>query len=99
METASEEDFPVKSRPAPTVWLDLTNREREVIGLRDEGFTLETIALDLGVTRERVRQIEKSGRNKLHDSIDASWPELWSEVARLGPVFHMDSTNYWMSEI
>jgi DNA-directed RNA polymerase sigma subunit (sigma70/sigma32) len=37
---------------------NLTPRERAVIEARDRGETLEKIGQELGVTRERVRQIE-----------------------------------------
>lgn len=40
-------------------------RSRVVIMLRKEGMTLEQIGEVIGVTRERVRQIEKKGRRKL----------------------------------
>ena len=44
----------------------LTNREEEVIRLRFfEGKTLQQIGRKLGVTRERIRQIETKAVNKL----------------------------------
>lgn len=46
----------------------LTPREREIVErrhLRDPGDTLEEIGRDLGVTRERVRQLEGASMTKL----------------------------------
>jgi hypothetical protein len=49
------------------------DREREIIsrryGLVDEHETLEQVGIMLGVTRERVRQLEKSALNKLRLAI------------------------------
>ena len=43
----------------------LTDREREVLRRRLDGETLEAIAQDLEVHRERVRQIESSVTQKI----------------------------------
>lgn len=43
----------------------LTGRSGEVLTRRAMGCTLEEIGTDLGVTRERVRQIENAARAKL----------------------------------
>ena len=43
----------------------LTGRSGEVLTRRAMGETLEEIGNDLGVTRERVRQIENAARAKL----------------------------------
>lgn len=54
------------------------------------GETLEEIGLDLGVTRERVRQLEKrgladlrvtSGRFGLRAALDADWERAWTALA------------------
>lgn len=50
---------------------DLPGRQKEVIvrrfGLRGERETLEVIGQDMGITRERVRQIEQSALEKLKE--------------------------------
>ena len=50
----------------------LNNQEKEIISLRfgipdDNNMTLEQVAKNLGLTRERVRQIEKKALIKLRD--------------------------------
>lgn len=55
---------------------DLTEREATIIALRagldsDEPQTLDEIGKVLGVTRERVRQIEKEARTKLRTALTA----------------------------
>jgi RNA polymerase primary sigma factor len=64
-------------------WLDcLSERERTVIelrfGLRDaKPWTLEAIGTDMGVTRERVRQIEVKALEKLGDNAKKfSWRQM-----------------------
>ena len=50
---------------------DLPDKQREVVlrrfGLQGQKETLESIGRDLGITRERVRQIEKDGFKKLQE--------------------------------
>ncbi len=53
--------------------VDLTTREREVIKMRygigyDDSFTLDYIGQKFGLTRERIRQIEKQTIVKLKKS-------------------------------
>ena len=50
----------------------LNNQEKEIISLRfgipdDDNMTLEQVGKNLGLTRERVRQIEKRALIKLRD--------------------------------
>jgi hypothetical protein len=75
---------------------DLPDRERHVLihrfGLfRNETRTLESIGDDLGVTRERVRQIEKKALSKLpentsieirNESFSSNWEDRMLSVAR-----------------
>lgn len=44
----------------------LTDRERQVLELRKRP-TLESVARQLGLTRQRVQQIERSARNVLRE--------------------------------
>jgi DNA-directed RNA polymerase sigma subunit (sigma70/sigma32) len=61
----------------------LRPREREVLGLRygltdHQSRTLEQVAETLGVTRERVRQIEKRALRRLrHASTNRNLREMW----------------------
>lgn len=43
----------------------LTPREEKILELREEGKTLEQCGKELGVTRERIRQIEKKGEYRI----------------------------------
>lgn len=45
--------------------VELNERESEIIEMRMRGATLDKIASKYGVTRERIRQIEVSARNKI----------------------------------
>jgi RNA polymerase sigma-32 factor len=50
----------------------LSNREREIVERRyldDEGATLATLGEHLGISRERVRQLEARAREKLRDHL------------------------------
>jgi len=54
---------------------DLTNRERHIITerrLKDDPTTLETLASEYGVSRERVRQIEVRAFDKLKKAMQAA---------------------------
>jgi DNA-directed RNA polymerase sigma subunit (sigma70/sigma32) len=46
--------------------ITLLPRERVVLALRDRGSALSQIGEQLGVTKERVRQIEHQARRKQH---------------------------------
>jgi len=45
--------------------MKLTDKEQKVIELRKQGKTLEEIGKEFGVTRERIRQIEKKANYKI----------------------------------
>ena len=50
----------------------LSTREREIVSARyleDDGATLATLGVRLGISRERVRQLEARARNKLRDQL------------------------------
>jgi RNA polymerase primary sigma factor len=53
----------------------LPERERRICELRygfdGESVSLEAIGKELGITRERVRQLERSAMAKLADELDA----------------------------
>lgn len=51
-------------------WAQLEERTRQILGLRMEGFTLDDVAIDLGITRERVRQIQKAGMEAIQAGIE-----------------------------
>ena len=54
---------------------DLTDRERHIITerrLKDDPITLETLASEYGVSRERVRQIEERAFDKLQKAMQAA---------------------------
>ena len=61
----------------------LTAKERKVVverfGLRDEGQTrtLEQMGRAFGLTKERVRQIERTALRKLHTALAPKWQDLF----------------------
>lgn len=64
-------------------WHGLDPRTRNILELRLLGFTLDEIGQDVRVTRERVRQLEKKGRNRLKSAISLVLPTLAVELDRL----------------
>ncbi|MEX0406120.1 RNA polymerase factor sigma-32 [Aquibium sp. LZ166] len=72
-----------------TMWLNralgvLNDRELRIIRerrLRDEGATLESLGTKLGISKERVRQIENRALAKLRSALLKSNPELGSSPA------------------
>lgn len=74
------EDIAILNRDSETrsLWLNksigaLDDREQEIIRTRHLGedvVTLETLGKSLGISKERVRQIEKRAMDKLRDSIE-----------------------------
>lgn len=65
------------------IWRGLDPRIRNVLELRLLGFTLGEIGQDLHLTRERIRQLEKKGRNWLKSEISVAFPTLAAELERL----------------
>ncbi len=70
------------------IWLHdamgaLTEREMRIIRARrlsEEGATLEELGLDLGISKERVRQIETRALEKLRAALATKAPALTSVV-------------------
>lgn len=66
------------------VWLaqalsGLTARERFIVAerkLKDEGRTLESLGVELGLSKERVRQLEAAAFAKLRRSLESRSPEV-----------------------
>jgi len=89
------------------VLCDLNERETEIIKRRnglDGGVveTLEQIGFDFGVTRERIRQLEKkafgrltvgSRRRRIKQSVDFYSFELWNELGGKGGVLLMEGDD------
>jgi RNA polymerase sigma-32 factor len=69
-----------------TVWLDdalntLNPRELRIIRerrLSEDGATLESLGSELGISKERVRQIENRALEKLRAVLTTSTPEIAS---------------------
>lgn len=76
-ETGESADF------VTPIWHDLDPRTRNILELRLHGFTLDEIGQDLRLTRERIRQLEKKGRNRLKSEISMVLPTLAVELERL----------------
>jgi RNA polymerase sigma-32 factor len=59
--------------------VDLNPRERFIITerkLRDEGRTLESLGTELGLSKERVRQLEAAAFTKLRRSLETGTREV-----------------------
>lgn len=61
----------------------LTNRERSIVRMRADGLTLEEVSEVLGVSRERVRQIEARSLERLRMT-DEEWEGLAAVRAKYG---------------
>ncbi len=62
----------------------LNARERYIVAerkLRDEGRTLESLGVELGLSKERVRQLEAAAFVKLRRSLESQSPEVWHFLA------------------
>jgi RNA polymerase sigma factor (sigma-70 family) len=70
----------VAARALPAVLATLTPRELAIIrgryGIDGQARAVKDLAAELGVTRERVRQIERAAMRKLQESCDADRPAL-----------------------
>ncbi len=66
----SNEESDARDKRSEILGRILNNQEKQVISLRfgisgDNDMTLEQVGKNLGLTRERVRQIEKKALNRL----------------------------------
>jgi RNA polymerase sigma-32 factor len=83
-EQAAERFEVAHDRARLTVWLKdalaaLTPRERYIVEerrLREDGRTLESLGQELGLSKERVRQLEAAAYAKMRKSLAAGQPEL-----------------------
>jgi RNA polymerase primary sigma factor len=68
----SNKEFDAENKRAEILGRILNNQEKKVIALRfgipdDNNMTLEQVGKNLGLTRERVRQIEQKALKKLRE--------------------------------
>ncbi|WP_274381637.1 sigma factor-like helix-turn-helix DNA-binding protein [Segeticoccus rhizosphaerae] len=68
------------SRWLPAAWSALPDRSKEIVSRRAEGETLAVIGDDIGVTRERVRQLEKQARKLIVSAQEIHEPELLTRL-------------------
>jgi len=66
----STDESDIKDKRSAMLKKILNNQEKEILSLRfgipdDNNMTLEQVGKNLGLTRERVRQIEKKALDKL----------------------------------
>src|SRR5260370_29168101 len=69
--------------PVMAAWETLTSRDRTVLELRLSGATLDQVGVTIGVTRERVRQIQIRAEEALLSALDKYLPDLRAELARV----------------
>ncbi len=63
-----------------SAWQQLGQRYRTVLELRIAGETLEQVGASLGVTRERVRQVQLRAESAFLEAVEAQLPELGEEL-------------------
>lgn len=74
-------------------WTALPQRQRTILGRRTAGDTLEDIGVDLGLSRERVRQLQKKATSDIVVAAATHGRELISRVALIlgdSPATEMD---------
>jgi hypothetical protein len=69
--------------PVAAAWETLAPRDRTVLELRLSGATLDEVGIGIGVTRERVRQIQIRGEEALLSALDRHLPDLGAELRRV----------------
>jgi RNA polymerase sigma-32 factor len=90
---AEEEEKPIRMGLLEEAMAELTDRERHILTerrLKDDPTTLEQLASQYGVSRERVRQIEVRAFEKLQKTLKAAATERNLVVAlaqQVGPPF------------
>ena len=71
----------------------LTDRESDILHKRAEGLTLLEIGNDYGITRERIRQLEKRALRKLDEKLAVFTHEAEEPKAKPDPVLQ---AAYWV---
>jgi len=66
---------------ADRAWKSLDNRGRKVLQLRYSGNTLDAVGKTIGLTRERVRQLQKQAETQFADYLTAITPGLKVRLA------------------
>lgn len=104
---AAEESEPLSLSDAMQEFLSsLSERERLIVnnrfGLGTEPATLQEVALDLGVTRERVRQLEKATINELKshricDLTKTRFDQALSQATFPLPIDGLESIDTWFT--
>jgi Sigma-70, region 4 len=69
--------------PFIAAWETLTPRDRTVLELRLSGATLDQAGVTIGLTRERIRQIQVRSEKALLSALDKYLPDLRTELHRL----------------
>jgi hypothetical protein len=69
--------------PVTIAWESLPTRDRLVVELRLSGATLDEIGTKIGVTKERVRQIQVHAEKAMLSAADRYAPDLRSALARV----------------
>ena len=56
-----------------SAWIKMPSRTKNILAQRNRGKTLSSIGENLKITRERIRQIEKSGKEKFYSNLRYNW--------------------------